>query len=434
MSSFWNNIHLSLGLWKLEWWEKVTPRFLQRAGRHRLNIDLDLNDWNNAERGFSILETLSCKAEQWKEAQFILSMATLSHFKAAMAKLDSRLPELEFLSIGMTAKESSLFVRLLAAPKLRALQLVNIRCDHLTLPWTQIRELVLFQVDWRYTLDLIKICPNLEILRYEVFDPLNLIQLDNLKDVLCRHRRLSSLALISTPRNCLFLNILELPALSNLDLTIRFGSDGEGDYELYPSQALGCCLFREQCTLQTISLSNTNVSATQCAEFLALIPNLTTLKLTESSHVFYNDLLELLALTKEDHVTGPGPVLPHLRHLEYTFYARSSRHPEYPVAFKLVSNLIRSRRTPDNESTTVQPLRSVKVTGPRPATDPEQFPTYNELIGYHRKDLSVEVYFFMPPEHLTVGSSLITSPELITNRACTVGYFDLERSSPTLAS
>jgi hypothetical protein len=198
LSSLWNNIHLSLGLWRLEWWENITPRFLQRVGRHRLNIDLDLDDWNNAERGRSILETLSSKAEQWNEAQFMLSMTTLGHFTTAMA--NSRLPELEFLSIGTTAKEPP-FVRLLAAPKLRALQLVNIRCDHLSLPWTQLRELVLFQVDWRYTLDLIKICPNLESLRYEVFDPLNLIQPDNLKAVLCRHRRLSSLALISTPRS-----------------------------------------------------------------------------------------------------------------------------------------------------------------------------------------------------------------------------------------
>jgi hypothetical protein len=202
------------------------------------------------------------------------------------------------------------------------------------------------------------------------------------------------------------LNTLELPALSNLNLTTRFGSDGEGDYGSYPSQALRCCLSHTQGTLRTISLSNTNVSIAQCAEFLALVPNLTTLKLTESSHVFYNDLLELLTVTQEDHVTSPRPpVLPHLRHLEYAFYARSSRHSEYPVAFKLVSNLIRSRQTPGNETTAVQPLQSVKVIGPRPDTDPEQFPAYNELIGYHRKDLSVEAYFLTPPENLTVRSS-----------------------------
>ena len=403
--SLWNNIHLSLGFWQLGKWEKITPHFMQWAGNHKLSIDLDLNDWNNAERGPLILDTLSSRSERWKEAQFMLSVTTLAHFASAIAKLDDRLPELEFLSIGTTAKNSSPSIRLAVIPKLHALQLINIRCDHLRLPWSQLRELTLFQIDWRYTLHLMMICPNLKSLRYEVFEASNHVHPDVTH---CRHGRLSSLELIATPTRCLFLDTIELPSLSNLTLTVQSGKDAGGTHELYPSHALDRFLSRSQGTLQSLSLDNANIPAVKCAELFALVPNLTSLRLTESSHVFYNDLLELLGLPMEDHDVGNGPILPHLRHLEYAFYARSSHHSEYPVAFELVINVIKARRTSANETSIMQPLRSVKVRGPRPHADAECIPAYNKLLRYRRKDLSVETFFIPLPEHLTVGPAVFS--------------------------
>jgi hypothetical protein len=149
-------------------------------------------------------------------------------------------------------------------------------------------------------------------------------------------------------------------------------------------------------------LNNSNIPNAECAELFALVPNLTSLRLTESSHVFYNDLLELLALPKDVYDVADGPILPNLRHLEYAFYARSSHHPEYPVAFELVGNVIKARRTSANETGMIQPLRSVKVRGPRPHADAECIPAYKKLLRYRRKGLSVETFFIPLPEHLIV--------------------------------
>ena len=397
--SLWNNIHFSLGFWKPERWEKITPRFIQWAGNHKLSIDLGLNDWRNAEKGPLILDTLCSRSEQWKEAQVMLSVSTLAHFTSVMAKLDDRLPELEFLGIGTTARNPSPSIRLTVAPKLRTLQLVNIRCDHLMFPWSQLRELTLFQIDWRCALNLMMICPNLESLRYEVFEASNRTQPDATH---CRHRRLSSLELIATPTKCLFLDTLDIPSLSNLTLTVQPGEDASEAHESYPAHALERFLSRAQGTLQTLSLNNMNIPVVKCADLFALVPDLMSLRLTESIHVFYNDLLELLAVAKEGSDAGDEPILPRLRHLEYTFYARSSRHSEYSMAFELVGNVIKARRTSADKTSILQPLRSVKVRGPRPEADAECIPAYNKLLTYRQKGLSVETYFFSPPEHLIV--------------------------------
>lgn len=351
---------------------------------------------HNAERGCLILDTLGTCSDQWKEAQFMLTPNTLGYFTTAMGELDGSLPKLDFLSIGTTVKELSPLIRLAVAPSLCALQLINIRCNLLSLPWPQLREISLFQIDWNYALELIELCPNLTSLRYEVFDAMHDIQPN---EVTCRHQCLTSLELITTSRRSPFLDTLELPTLRNLTLTVRSTNSSDRNYALWPSQTLCRFLSRAPCTLQIISLDNVDIPVAEFAEYLPLTPNITTLKLAESNRVSYNDLLELIVVIKED----SSLILPNLRHLEYTFHTQSSHLSEYTAAFELVSNVIKSRHT----DTGTVPFQSVKVRGPRPDTDAERLPAYNELLGYRQNGILVETYFFSPRERLTVCIALL---------------------------
>ena len=411
-SSLWNNIHLSLGFRQLEKWENMVPLFIRRAGQRPLSIDVDLDDWGNAENGRAILHTLGSRSEQWKDAAFMLSFTTISHFKAAVTKLDGHLPELEFLSLGMSGSDSSPSLRIEVAPKLRALQLINLRPERMILPWHQLQELSLVHIHWRHTLNLMEMCPHLKSLQCEVLDgKLDSMHVD--RDTLVRHQRLSSLRLITSPKNFAFINTLELPALSSLALVTQSAQDYGDHLQLYQFPILLRFLSRSRCTLQSLSLENINICPKDWAEYTSLFSGLTTLKLTESSDVPYGDVLKSLVVVEPDGhpwtMEDTRPALPLLRHLEYTYNNVASLWGPsyYDAIFQSINKVIASRSNMSFEGSSdvhVHRLLSVKVLGPRPDVDPERVFAYRQLLGFHCKELSVEIYFSTSPETRKVCS------------------------------
>jgi hypothetical protein len=153
------------------------------------------------------------------------------------------------------------------------------------------------------------------------------------------------------------------------------------------------------------------VCAKDFAEYLSLFSGVTTLKLTESCDVPYDDILKLLTITEPEGHTwmmeGTGPVLPLLCHLEYTYAnATTLWGPSYYDAiFESVNRVIACRLALIDEGSSVQRLRSVKILGPRPDIDPERVFAYRELLGFHCKEFSVETYFFAVRENQKVCPS-----------------------------
>ena len=131
-------------------------------------------------------------------------------------------------------------------------------------------------------------------------------------------------------------------------------------------------------------MSKTNVTL-----YSSLVPTLTTLKLTENRICIYSDLLKLLAAVDGDDIVFPG-----LQHLEYNFYARSTRDSDYHMIFASLVPVVKARWEMVSETDAVCPLQSMKIRGARPCRELNSFEGYCDLESQCQKGFNLEMQFF----------------------------------------
>ena len=355
---------------------------LTRSGQQHLNVAIDLRD-RTADPPF--FDAFCGSSSRWQNARIVCDYG--ENFKALVPSRWN-LPQLKSLSLG---SYDGLSLPPIHAPKLEKLEL----CSPLIksyLPWHQLRELSLLSVKISTVVYCLEACPGLTCLHCQLYYP-GYYPRERLESSLLVHHNLLTLetfedsGTMSLPPDNV-LRYLELPALQVLTLSIPCQKDYPDEYAI-SDQSFPNFISRSQCKLETLSLEWIQMKKTNVTLFSSLVPTLTMLKLTENRICIYTNLLELLVA-----VDGDNIIFPELQHLEYNFYAQSTRDSDYRMIFTGLVPVVKARWETVSETNAVRPLQSMKIRGARPCQELNSFEAYCDLESQCRKGFNLEMQFF----------------------------------------
>ena len=380
--SLWRNIDLTRDSRFMRLGDPMSC-LLTRSGQQYLNVVIDLRGWT-ADPPF--FDAFRGSSSRWQNAQIVCD-----YDNDFTPVLPSNLPQLKSLSIGSPGTPVTL-VASINAPKLENLELCYVSIES-HFPWHQLRELSLLGMDMSAVASCLEACPGLTRLRCQLsyagyFSASRVEQSPPLvhRNLLTLETFEGSARMRLPPDNVL--RYLELPALQGLILSIPCRKDRPDDYSI-SDQSFPNFISRSQCKLKTFSLECIQMSKTNVTLYSSLVPTLTTLKLTENRICIYSDLLKLLAA-----VDGDDIVFPELQHLEYNFYARSTRDSDYHMIFASLVPVVKARWEMVSETDAVCPLQSMKIRGARPCRELNSFEGYCDLESQCQKGFNLDMQFF----------------------------------------
>jgi len=352
---------------------------LTRSEQQHLNVAIDLCG-RIADPPF--FDAFRGSSPRWKNARIVCNE---SEFKALVPSRWN-FPHLKSLSLG---SQNNLSPPSIYAPKLEKLELRHAFIESY-FPWHQLRELSLLSVDPSTVVYCLEECPRLTRFHCQLTYYWGIKGVDSPPLV---HRNLLTLetfegkAKMRVPPDSV-LQYLDLPALQDLTLSIPCQKSRPDEYSI-SGHSIPNFISRSQCTLKTLSLEWIQTSKENVMSYSSLVPALTTLKLTENRICIYCDLLELL-----EAVNGDNIIFPKLQHLEYNFYARSTRDSDYHMIFDGLVSVIKARWELVSETDAVCPLQSMKIRGARPCQELNSFGAYCDLERQCRKGFKLEMQFF----------------------------------------